>query len=135
MTLPSKDDICSFVKNSITDKQYNEKIIFTLPTKTITRVKEQLSLNMVNYKCSITSHAIRHIKKGHPNDLKYICEIINILEDFSKVQKSLIRCNKTGATLVHLEFYKTFEKDIVKLVKLKIHRNRILELKTLFVKD
>ena len=135
MNLPTRDEICIFIKTSISNKQYNEQIIFQLPQITIDRVNKKLPFNMIGYKCSISSHAVRHIKKGHPNDLEYICEIIDILESFSKVQKSLIRCNKTGATLVNLEFYKKFDNDIVKLVKLKVNREKVLELKTLFVKD
>jgi hypothetical protein len=135
MNLPTRDEICIFVENSISNKQYNEKIIFELPRITIERVKKKLPFNMIGYRCSISSHAVRHIKKGHPNDLKYICEVVDILENFSKVEKSLIRCNKTRGTLVHLVFYKKFEDNIVKLVKLKINKQKVLELKTLFVKD
>ncbi len=135
MNLPTRDEICIFVETSITNKQYNEEIIFDLPLKTIERVKKKLPFNMIGYQCSISSHAVRHIKKGHPNDLEYICEIIDILENFSKVEKSLTKCNKTGSTLVSLEFYKKFDNNIVKLIKLKIHREKILRLKTLFVID
>ena len=135
MKLPTRDEICIFVRTSITDKQYNEEIIFKLPLKTIERVKKKIPFNMIGYQCSISSHAVRHVKKGHPNDLEYICEIIDILENFSQVKKSIIRCMKTGGNLVNLEFYKKFDNDIVKLVKLKINRKKILELKTLFVMD
>jgi hypothetical protein len=135
MNLPTRDEICIFVDTSISNKQYNKKIVFLLPSITIERVKKKLSLNMIGFKCTISSHAVRHIKKGHPNDIKYICEIIDILENFWKVKKSLTKCRKTGATLVSLEFYKRFDKNIVKLVKLRNYRNKALELKTLFVKD
>ncbi len=135
MNLPTRDEICIFVETSISNKQYNEEIIFELPLKTIERVRQKLPFNMIGYQCSISSHAVRHIKKGHPNDLEYICEIIDILENFSKVKKSIIRCTKTGGNLVNLEFYKKFDNDVVKLVKLKINREKILELKTLFVID
>ena len=33
------------------------------------------------------------------------------------------------------EFYKKYSNDTVKLVKLKIHRDKRLELKTIFIKD
>ena len=59
--------------------------------------------------------------------------ISNKQENFSQVKKSLIRCHKTGATLVNLEFYKKFDNNTVKLVKLKINKYKILELKTLFI--
>jgi len=135
MNLPTRDEICIFVETSISDKQYNEKIIFELPTITIERVRKKLSFNMDGWKCSISSHAIRHIKKRHPNDLKYICEIVNILENFSKVKKSVIRCHKTGGNRVSLEFYTKIEDNVIKLIKLRIHNKKVLELKTLFVKD
>lgn len=57
---------------------------------------------------------------------------MKIVEDFSKVEKSITRDHKTGANLVSLEFYKSY-KD--KRVKLKIHREKRLELKTLFIED
>ena len=60
---------------------------------------------------------------------------MEILESFSRVEKSLTRCAKTGASLVSLVFYKQFDDGLIKLVKLKVHRNKRLELKTLFMKD
>ena len=90
---------------------------------------------MLGYSCVISSHYVRPIKKSHPNDVNYICKIVDILENFNKVSKSLTRCNVTGATLTSLEFYKKFDNDVVKLVKLKIHKDKILKLKTIFVKD
>ena len=135
MPLPTEKELCIFVEKSISNKQYNEEIIFPLPTITIERIKEKLPFNMIGYSCIISSHSIRHIKKGHQNDLDYICKIVDILKNFSKVVKSLTRCDNTGANLTSLEFYKKFDNDVVKLVKLKIHKNKTLELKTIFVKD
>ena len=130
-----KEGICTFVKESITNKQYNDELLFALPDTTIRRVKEILHFDLSNYQGVISSHSIRHIKRGHPNDIVYICEILEIIQKFSKVQKSITRDHKTGASLVSLEFYKKYNNQTVKLVKLKIHREKRLELKTLFVKD
>jgi len=135
MNPPTKEELCTFVKESISNRQYNEEIIFPLPLITIERIKKKLPFNMIGYHCVISSHSIRHIKKGHPNDLDYICEIMEILENFTKVEKSLTRCPKTRTNLVSLEFYKKFDNNVIKLVKLKVHREKRLELKTLFVKD
>ncbi len=129
------EEICRFVEKSISNKQYNDELIFSLSSKTIQRVKEILYLDLSEYKCIISSHSVRHIKKSHPSDIKYICEIIKILQTFSKVKKSIVRDNKTGANTVSLEFYKKYENRMVKLVKLKVHREKRLELKTLFMKD
>jgi len=132
---PTKEELCIFVEESITNRQYNEEIIFPLSLITIEKIKKKLPFNMVGYHCVISSHSVRHIKKGHPNDLDYICEMIEILENFTKVEKSLTKCSITRATLVSLEFYKKFDNNMVKLIKLKVHRDKRLELKTLFVKD
>jgi len=131
----TREEICSFVDVSISDRQYNEELLFLLPRKSIQRIKEILYFDLNGYTGVISSHSIRHIKRGHPDDVVYICEIMEILEQFSNVRKSITRDNKTGASLVSLEFYKKYDNKIVKLVKLKIHREKRLELKTLFMKD
>ena len=131
----TKEKICIFVENSISNKQYNDELLFELPITTIQRVKEILYFDLTGYIGVISSHSIRHIKRGHPDDIEYICEIMEIIQKFSKVQKSITRDRKTGANLVSLEFYKKYKNDMVKLIKLKIHRKKRLELKTLFVKD
>ena len=135
MEEPTREEICIFVEMSMSDRQYNEELNFSLPLKTIERVKEVLHLDLNGYMGVISSHSIRHVKRGHPYDVEYICEILEIIQKFSKVKKSLTRDSKTGASLVSLEFYRKYDEQTVKLVKLKIHREKRLELKTLFVKD
>ena len=130
-----KKEICKFIENSISNRQYNDELLFELPMTTIQRVKEILYFDLTDYKGVISSHSVRHVKRGHPDNIEYICEIMEIIQKFSKVQKSITRDHKTGASLVSLEFYKKYENKTVKLVKLKIHREKRLELKTLFVKD
>jgi len=130
-----RDQICELIHNSIENKQYNEEIVFDIPVKTIKRLKGILHFNMNGYKCTISSHSIRHIKRGHPKDLSYICEIPIIIQDFDRVEKSITKDKKTGATLVSLEFYKKYSNGIVKLVKLKVHIKKRLELKTLFIPE
>ena len=135
MSTPTKQDICIFVKRAISHKQSNEELLFPLPSITIDRVKKVLHLNMNGYNCAISSHSIRHIKRGHPDELMYICDIVEILETFYRVEKSITRDRKTGASLVSLEFYKKYEGNTLKLVKLKIHIKKRLELKTLFIRQ
>jgi len=131
----TKEKICEFVEKSIVNRHYNDELLFSLPLKTIEKVKKRLYFDLKCYSGVISSHSIRHIKRGHPDDLGYICEILEIIQNFSSVKKSIIRDQKTGASLVSLEFYKTYANHTVKLVKLKVHRHKRLELKTLFVKD
>lgn len=130
-----REEICIHVKNSISNKQYVDELLFPIPEKTVKRIQEILYLNMQDYKCIIKSHDIRHVYRGHPDDIEYICEIPDIIQKFHTVNKSITKDKKTGATLVNLEFYKKYSNDTVKLVKLKIHRDKRLELKTIFVKD
>jgi len=131
----TKEEICAFVEKSITNRQYNDALLFLLPLKTIQRVKEILYFDLSNYQGMISSHSVRHVKRGQPDDVLYICEVMDIIQTFSKVQKSITRDRKTGASLVSLEFYKKYDNQTVKLVKLKVHKEKRLELKTLFVKD
>ena len=131
----SKKNICKFVEKSIANKQYNDELIFLLPRITVQRVKEILYLDLSAYIGVISSHSVRHVKRGHPNDVLYICDILEILQKFSRAQKSITRDSKTGASLVSLEFYRKYTNQTVKLVKLKVHREKRLELKTIFMKD
>jgi hypothetical protein len=131
----TKEEICIFVEMSVSDRQYNEELLFLLPLKMIQRVKEVLHLDLNGYRGVISSHSVRHVKRRHPNDVEYICEVLEIVQKFSMVKKSITRDHKTGANLVSLEFYKKYNNQTVKLVKLKVHREKRLELKTLFVKD
>ena len=131
----SKEEICNFVKMSIEDRQHNDELLFVLPSKTIKRVKAILHLDLEGYIGVIASHSVRHIQKRHSTDVSYICDVVEILQKFSKVQKSITKDAKTGASLVSLEFYKEYDKHTVKLVKLRVYREKRLELKTLFVKE
>ena len=133
--LELREQICEHINKSISNKQYTEELSFPIPEKTVKRIKAILHLNMQDYNCIIKSHDVRHVHKRHPNDVEYICEIPEIIQKFYKVNKSITKDNKTGSTLVNLEFYKKYENNIVKLVKLKIHSDKRLELKTIFIKD
>ena len=130
----TKEEICVFVEKSIADRQYNGELLFFLPSKTIQRVKEIIYFDLNGYQGVISSHSFRHVRRRHPDDIEYICEVLEIIQKFSMVKKSITRDLKTGTNLVSLEFYKKYDNQTVKLIKLKVHREKRLELKTLFVK-
>jgi len=130
-----KEKICVHVEKSLRNSQYSEELSFSVSAETLRRVKAILHFDMIGYECIIQSHAIRHVKRGHPHEVKYICEIPEIMSSFYKVKKSITKDFKTGASLISLEFYKKYNNNIVKLVKLKIHTKKRLELKTLFIKE
>ncbi len=130
-----KDKILLHVEKSIQNKQYNKELSFDISDESIRRIKAILHFDMNGYRCILKSHDIRHVHKRHPQDVVFISQIPNILETFNFVKKSIIRDKKTGSHLVNLEFYKNISGKKVKLVKLKIHIKKRLELKTLFVED
>ena len=109
--------------------------LFPIPIETVRRVKGILHFDMSGYECIIRSNDVRHVKKRHPNDVNYICEIPEIIQNFHSVKKSVIKDFKTGSSLINLEFYKKYGKNTVKLVKLKIHVEKRLELKTIFIEE
>ncbi|MBS4069076.1 MAG: hypothetical protein KGZ62_10795 [Sulfurimonas sp.] len=130
-----REKICTHVELSLTDAQYNEELCFPIPQKTVKRLLQILHLNIDDYTCVIKSHDVRHVKKRHPKDVDYICEIPIIMQKFDRVEKSIVRCKKTGASLVNFAFEKKYNKNIVKLVKLRVLKDKKLELKTIFVKE
>lgn len=130
-----KELICIHVQKSISSKQFIEELSFDIPEKAVRRVKGILHFDMSGYKCIIRANDVRHVKKGHPNDVEYICEIPEIIQSFYSVKKNITKDFKTGSSLINLEFYKKYENNTVKLVKLKIHSDKRLELKTLFIEE
>ncbi len=130
-----KELICEHIKNSLEDSQFKEELCFEIPHETVRRVKGILHFDMAGYTCIIKSNEIRHVKRRHPDDVEFICEIPEIIQHFHTVKKSITRDKKTGASLIFIEFYKKYDTKSVKLVKLKIHIKKRLELKTIFVEE
>lgn len=130
-----RENICVHVELSLTNTQYNEELCFAVPPKTVKRLFQILHLNIEDYTCVIKSHDVRHVKKIHPEDIGYICEIPVIIQKFDRVEKSIVRCKKTGASLLNFAFEKRYDKNTVKLVKLRVLKDKRLELKTIFVKE
>lgn len=130
-----KQLICSHVQDSISNKQFKEELSFDIPEETVRRVKGILHFDMSGYKCIIRSNDVRHVKKRHSNDINFICEIPEIIQHFHRVEKSITKDFKTGSSLINLEFYKKYGNNIIKLVKLKIHTEKRLELKTIFIEE
>ena len=117
--------ICEHIENSLTNKQFKEELSFDIPLETVRRVKGILHFDMAGYKCIIRSNDVRHVKRRHPDDVSFICEIPEIIQHFHSVKKSITKDFKTGSSLINLEFYKKYDKKSVKLVKLKIHKKKI----------
>ena len=72
----------------------------------IPKKKKKINFLKKNYVCIIKSHDVRHVKKRHPDDINYICEIPEIIENFYSVKKSITKDFKRGSSLINLEFCK-----------------------------
>lgn len=128
--------ICILTDLSITDTQHIDSIYFPLSQRAITEIgKVVYRAKLKEYQFEINSHGIRHTKKNHPDDVHYVCEIPKIVEEFTKVKHSLTKDEKTGKPVQSIEFYKKYEDKEVKLVKVDLLREKILRLKTIFVRD
>ena len=129
-----KDEIAELVKKSLNDTQYNSEVSFELTDDILSRLSEKgFEISLSGYECVIRASEIRHIYKQHPDDVWLITEIPNILKTFKSVKQSNTKDSQTGKPLINLEFYKSYDKKNIKLVKLRIFKNKRLELKTLFV--
>ena len=127
-------NICTLVENSLADNQFVDSIFFSLPLRAIEEIGKILYRSKLKeYQCEINSHDIRHSYKGHKDDIHYICKIPEIVATFTKVVKSVTQHQKTGKTIVSIEFYKKYDNQEVKLVKMDLVKDKILRLKTIFI--
>jgi hypothetical protein len=129
-----ENKICELVTKSLEDKNYTDSIFFPLPQKAIDEIKKIMYRSKLNeYQCEINSHDIRHTNKGHKEDINYICKIPEIVADFNYIRKSITKHSKTNKTIVSIEFYKKYQNEEVKLVKMDLLKDKRLRLKTIFV--
>lgn len=133
MTLEEQIEI--LVKKSLEDKKFIESIIFNLPLNVQQELKKILFKDFSKYICEINSHDIRHANKNHSEDIKYISKIPDIIENFTQIKKSFVEDEITGKTIHAVEFYKKYENDLVKVVKIHLRKDKKLRLKTIFVKN
>lgn len=132
MNLESK--ICELITKSLEDRSYVDSIFFPLPQRAINEIKKIMYRSKLNeYQCEINSHDIRHSNKGHKEDIHYICKIPEIVADFNYIRKSITQHPKTKKTIVSIEFYKKYDEEEVKLVKMDLLKDKKLRLKTIFV--
>ncbi len=127
-------DICTLVENSLSDNQFVDSIFFPLPSRAIEKIGKILYRSKLKeYQCEINSHDIRHSFKGHKDDIHYVCKIPEIVATFTKIVKSVTQHSKTGKTIVSIEFYKKYDNQEVKLVKMDLVKDKRLRLKTIFI--
>jgi len=128
--------ICTLMSDALADKQHVDSIFFPLSQRAIEEIgKVVYRSQLKKYKFEINSHGVRHTKYQHPNDIEYICEIPKIVKEFTKVRLSLTKDENTGKSIQSIEFYKKYGTKEIKLVKVDLLKEKVLRLKTIFVKD
>ena len=135
MGIPTKEDICTFVKNACSSTSNSELYLGTINSDIAARVKKIIPIILTNYDVVITEEYVRHVKNSHKDDLEYICLIPEIISNFDKVSKSIEPNRRTKRTEIFIVFEKRYSDDTVKLVKLRDMRKKCLSLKTIFRKD
>jgi len=135
MGIPTKEDICTFVKNACSSTSNSELYLCTIDSDTAQRIKKIIPITLTNYDVVITEEYVRHVRNGHKDDLGYICLIPEIISDFDRVSKSIEPNRRTKRTEIFVVFEKRYSDDTVKLVKLRDMRKKCLSLKTIFRKD
>ena len=90
---------------------------------------------MENYTLRVDSHAIRHIKNNHPQDLDLLNNLYDIFYNFDKAQWNLTKDNKTGKPILAFSFLKQYKDGTAKAVEVRVLEDKTLRLKTLFRVD
>ena len=66
------------------------------------------------------------MRNNHEEDLHLLPKLLDILNNFTHVEKSLTRNNQTGQNEVSLVFRKKIDNDIIQMVSLRVMRGKIL---------
>jgi len=135
MGIPTKEEICAFVRYACSSNSNSELYLCTINSSTAQKIKQIIPITLTNYDVIITEEYVRHVRNGHKDDLEYICLIPEIISNFDRVSKSIEPNRRTKRTEIFVVFEKKFSDDTVKLVKLRDMRKKYLSLKTIFRKD
>jgi hypothetical protein len=131
--LTLEEQIENLIEKSLNDKKFIDSIFFDLPIRAQQELKKILFKDFSGYVCEINSHDIRHSNKNHSQDVKYIVKVPDIVLNFNEIKKSFVEDEITGKTIHAVEFYKKYEGDIVKVVKIHLRSDKKLRLKTIFI--
>ena len=120
-----------FIENALNSTSLEKKYELEITEKACKAIKKHTNLNICEYNFIIQEEYVRHIKNGHKEDLFLLPKLPEILNNFSSVEKSIIK-NRRGQTEVSLVFRKKFEDGVVRMVALRIIEDKVLSLKTFF---
>ena len=124
-----------FIDISVKSKSNHKFFEIEIPSDTCIKIEKILGINLNSYRFVIKEEYIRHVKNRHPNDMDLLLELPNIINNFSKVEKSIIKNTQTGKPEVNLVFYKIVNCDKIEMVAIRIFKKKILSLKTVYRKE
>lgn len=120
-----------FIIDSLNSITLEKKFELEITDEAGKAIKKHTNLNICKYKFIIQEEYVRHIKNGHKEDLYLLPKLPDILNNFTHVEKSIIK-NRRGQTEVSLVFRKKFEDGVVRMVALRVIEDKVLSLKTFF---
>ena len=121
-----------FIEDALFSTSRNKTYTINITKEACEAIRKHTNLNICKYKFIIEEEYVRHIKNGHKEDLHLLHKVPELLNSFSHVQKSLTKNKQTGQNDVSLVFKKTFEDGTIKMVSLRIMRDKILSLRTFY---
>ncbi len=127
------NDFSKFCNNVLSDKSNNEYFEVQLSQNAKDKAFNA-GINLNGFIFHIYGNSLRHIKNSHQEDLDLLPRIIPTINECDKATKSIIRDAQTGKNIINLVFNKRFDDDIMQLVAVRIHKGKILSLKTFFKK-
>ena len=120
-----------FIEDALCSNTLEKTFELEISEEACQAIKKHTNLNICKYKFIIKEEYIRHIKNGHKEDLYLLPKLPDILNNFSHVEKSIIR-NRRGQTDVSLVFKKRFDDGTIRMVALRVIEKKVLSLKTFF---
>jgi hypothetical protein len=121
-----------FINLALNSNINNKSFTIEISDLAIKNIKNTTKLNITDYKFIIKEEYIRHIKNRHYDDMKYLTEIPNILNNFDEVEKSITRNTQTGQNEISIVFRKKLDNNKIQMVALRALKDKVLSLKTLF---
>ena len=129
------NNFTDYIDAALNSKSCDKFFTIDILPSTSERIRVDTKLNIYNYSFIIQEEYVRHIKNKHIEDMPYIVEIPNILNNYDNVEKSITRNNQTGQSEVSLVFKKKLNNNKIQMVALRIYHSKILSLKTIFSLD
>lgn len=97
-----------FINDALNSVTLEKKFELKITEEACNAIKKHTNLNICKYKFIMQEEYVRHIRNGHKEDLYLLPKLPDILNNFTHVEKSIIR-NRRGQTEVSLVFRKSLK--------------------------